>query len=360
MYKISVIVPVYKVEKFLSKCLDSIINQTLKEIEIIIVDEGDRDECRTIIDDYEKSDKRIKTIHEKNGSYGLAVNKAIDIASAKYISIIESDDYADLNMLEDLYRLAEDNNCDIVKSDWYNYYGNSDINIKCNNVSSSRGVTNASENKDLLKLQASIWSAIYKRDFLNKNNIRFLSTPGGSYQDTSFGIKAFMCAERVLLTNKAYIHYRQDNPKSSIKSTGKVFSICDEFNEIENFIKSREDLELYLEYIYAIQYRAYFYNMLRISENYVQEFLDVYSSKFKALYEQGHLGAYFFKRNKKNELLCLINNKEKFLKIYKRKLISNKLRDFRKKIISVKINYSGISIVFLGRQIIGGKQCRLL
>lgn len=91
--KISVIVPIYKVEKYLVQCIDSILNQTLKDIEVILVDEGDRDACRFIIDHYEQNDKRVKAIHEKNGGYGASVNKGMEIAVGEYISIIESDDF---------------------------------------------------------------------------------------------------------------------------------------------------------------------------------------------------------------------------------------------------------------------------
>ncbi len=353
MTKVSVIVPVYKVESFLRKCLDSVVNQTLKDIEIIIIDEGDFDECRKIIDEYAAKDSRIIAIHEKNGCYGTAVNKGLEIAQGKYVSIIESDDYAELNMLADLYNLAEKHNCDVVKSDWFNYWGEGERNIKCSRIPNSDGVTNALEDKTLLKIQPSIWSAIYNLEFLNTNKIRFLNTNGGTFQDTSFHLKVMMCAKKVLLTNKAYIHYRQDNPNSSVKSKGKVYALCDEFNEIENFVKAREDLSVnFLEQIYSIQYRAYFGNLLRISDEYVNDFIEVYSAKFKTLYEQGVLRDYFFKRNRREEVMALIFDKEKFFKIYKKKLKRKTLREMRKNLISIHIDTSHISIVLFGREIV--------
>lgn len=102
--KISVIVPIYKVEKYLVQCIDSILNQTLKDIEVILVDEGDRDACRFIIDHYEQNDKRVKAIHEKNGGYGASVNKGMEIAVGEYISIIESDDFIEPTMYEEMYK----------------------------------------------------------------------------------------------------------------------------------------------------------------------------------------------------------------------------------------------------------------
>lgn len=105
--KVSVIIPVYKVEKYLVQCLDSIVGQTLKDIEIIIVDEGDKDACRYIIDHYEQADKRVIAIHEKNGGYGASVNKGFDIAKGEYIGIVESDDFIAPEMYEEMYNYAK-------------------------------------------------------------------------------------------------------------------------------------------------------------------------------------------------------------------------------------------------------------
>ena len=119
--RVSIIIPAYKMETFLSECINSVLNQTLKDIEIIIVDEGDLDECRAIIDFYEKQDSRIKTIHEHNGGYGASVNKGINLATGEYIGIVEADDFVDEKMFENLYNLATKHTADIVKSDFYNY-----------------------------------------------------------------------------------------------------------------------------------------------------------------------------------------------------------------------------------------------
>lgn len=114
--KVSIIVPVYKVEKYLVQCLDSIVGQTLKDIEIIIVDEGDKDACRYIIDHYEQADKRVIAIHEKNGGYGASVNKGLAIAKGEYIGIVESDDFIAPEMYEEMYNYAKKLDADIVKT----------------------------------------------------------------------------------------------------------------------------------------------------------------------------------------------------------------------------------------------------
>ena len=125
MPKVSVIVPIYKVEKYLVQCIDSIINQTLKDIEIILVDEGDMDACRYIIDHYEQTDSRVKTIHEKNGGYGASVNKGLDIATGEYVAIVESDDFIEPEMYEEMYAYAKKLDADIVNTPYYEYWDKS-------------------------------------------------------------------------------------------------------------------------------------------------------------------------------------------------------------------------------------------
>ena len=115
--KVSIIVPTYNVEKYLAECMETIIAQTLKDIEIICVDDGSTDNSGTILDSYAAKDNRIKVIHKENGGYGKAMNVGLDNASGEYIGIVEPDDKIELNMYETLYLAAEKNNVDFVKGD---------------------------------------------------------------------------------------------------------------------------------------------------------------------------------------------------------------------------------------------------
>ena len=110
MAKVSVIVPVYNVEKYLKQCLDSIVDQTLEDLEIVLVDDGSVDSSGTICDEYAKKDARIKVIHKKNGGLSDARNVAIDIAKGEYITFVDSDDYVTDDYVESLYKLLVENN----------------------------------------------------------------------------------------------------------------------------------------------------------------------------------------------------------------------------------------------------------
>ena len=355
MPKVSVLVPVYNVEKDLRECLDSLINQTLEDIEIICINDGSTDSSAQILEEYRTKDKRIRIIHKTNTGYGNSMNIGLNNARGEYVGILESDDFTEKNMYEDLYNLAKEYDADIVKSDWYCYWTQKNDSRKCGKISpkKSNKIINALQEKSLLKLQPSIWSAVYKRDFLNSNNLNFLETPGASYQDTSFYLKSIISAQKIVLTPKAYVHYRQDNLNSSCRSREKVFAICNEFNEVENFIQSNPEYQTeFQEYIYAIQYRAYFATMMRIDERYVDDFLEVFSNKFRELYNKGCLGGFFFSRNNKQDVLCLINNKKKFLKIYQREMKKSAREAKRRGIISVRLNDSRLSVSVFNKELV--------
>ena len=112
---ISVIVPIYKVEDYLKRCIDSIINQTYKNLEVILVDDGSPDNCPQICDDYAKQDTRIKVIHKENGGLSDARNAGMQIATGEYISFIDSDDYVDVDMLNILLDVMVQNDCEIAQ-----------------------------------------------------------------------------------------------------------------------------------------------------------------------------------------------------------------------------------------------------
>lgn len=352
---ISIIVPVYKVEKYLRQCIESIINQTLTDIEIILIDEGDLDECRKIIDEYEAKDKRIKTIHEKNGGYGASMNKGFAIASGEYIGIVEADDFVDKNMFLDLYKIAKENNADIVKSDFYNYNTVKNQSIKaCNLIKvKTNKILNVKNNPSILRIVPSIWSAIYKREFLKKYNIKFLETKGGSYQDTSFAFKTLSLAEKIVFTPKAYLYYRTDNESSSVNNSEKVFPICDEYTEITNFVESHPDLKEYINTPKLLnQYFTYLWNLKRIKPEFREQFIDKFTDEFREFYNKNELTKDFYKKVDPKIINLLINDKKKFTD-YIDRLIRKKLRhDKRKKLFSIRLNTSRLNVILFGKQLI--------
>jgi glycosyltransferase involved in cell wall biosynthesis len=244
--KISIIIPIYNVNKYLRECLDSIINQTLKTIEIICVNDGSTDNSLEIIKEY-IHDNRIIIINKNNSGYGDSMNQGLNIASGEYIGIVESDDFIDINMFENLYKIIKKGDIDIIRSNFYLYWEKNKkeaLNFKILKNLYNK-IFNPMELQNIFLVQPSIWAGIYKKLFLIKNDIKFLTTPGASYQDTSFFYKTLYKANKIFCTKKAFYYYRQTNSNSSVNNNtlNKVIFAHIELNEIEKFIK--KDVKLY-------------------------------------------------------------------------------------------------------------------
>lgn len=271
--KVSVIIPVYNVEKYLKECLDSVINQTLKEIEIICIDDGSTDNSGKILDEYAKKDVRIKVIHKENEGYGKAMNIGLDIAyktNSEYIGIVEPDDFVDLKMYEELYNKTKENDVDIVKSNYYKYsiYSNEIKKELCCPFDKSRiynQIITPLKHLEVFNGAPSIWSSIYRSNFLRSKHIYFLESPGASFQDTSFWIKTLIEAKQVIFIENSYVYYRTNNPKSSVKNNKKIFCICDEFEELEKWYSKENELQRKL--INTLKIDKYNWNFNRLDKN---------------------------------------------------------------------------------------------
>ncbi len=244
--KISVIVPVYNVENYLSQCLESIINQTLKEIEIICVNDGSTDKSKEILEKYQKDDPRIIIVNKQNEGYGSACNIGLKLARGGYISIIESDDFIEHKMFEEMYALAKNNDVDIVKSSYFEYKdNNSDKKSEINKINWSelyqmpKEVFSIIDCSQLVYFHPSIWSCIYKKSFLDKNYIKFVEEKGAGWVDNPFQIQTLCLAERILYTDNAYYYYRLTNPTSS-SNIVSIKNPFDRSDEVHNFLENKK------------------------------------------------------------------------------------------------------------------------
>lgn len=247
--KVSIIVPVYNVENYLHQCIDSIITQSLKEIEIICVDDGSTDSSSVILDEYAKKDERIIVIHKENSGYGHTMNIGIDTARGSYIGIVESDDFIEYNMFEVLYNKAVEHNLDQVKSEYFKIYDTEDNKIAreefsqfevfdmYNKVFSPKELT--CEFLLDYEIPRVVWSNLYNRNYIKKNNIRFNETAGASYQDIGFTFMLLLTGDRVMLIPDRFYHYRITNPASSMNNTAKIMAIYDEYSYTEKYIKEQ-------------------------------------------------------------------------------------------------------------------------
>ena len=181
MVKVSVVIPIYNVEKYLHDCLDTIVNQTLKDIEIICVNDGSTDSSLEIIKEYANCDDRITVIDQPNGGHAVATNVGIQHATGKYLFLMDSDDILKLNALKDTYKIAEDKNVDFVLFKAINYDDEQDKYYEAENYSMNMVAHRVKDNvfsyddiKDLIfKITVTPWSKLYNRKFIMDNNITF-------------------------------------------------------------------------------------------------------------------------------------------------------------------------------------------
>jgi glycosyltransferase involved in cell wall biosynthesis len=294
---LSIIIPVFNVEPYLRQCVESVRAQTLKEIEIICVDDGSTDESLNILKELAKQDERITVISKKNSGYGDSMNRGFEAAAGKYVGIVESDDWVDNNMFEVLYRAAEENQAEIVKSGFYITKTTPTLTEELYNVISPRlenTVFCPAENSEVFWYQPSIWSGIYLREFLIKNRIQFRATPGASYQDTGFHMKVLSAAQRMYYIPAAYLHYRSDNPNASVKSKDKAYFICEEMESSIAFADSltgdfatdsrKKELRGIL---WAIAFGLYLWNLKRLDAGLKKEFFVRMRKDFTAAEKAG-------------------------------------------------------------------------
>lgn len=275
MPKVSIVVPVYNVEQYLCQCLDSIVAQTMKDIEIICVDDGSTDLSGEIIDRYAELDDRIKVFHKNNAGYGAAMNAGIKLATGDYIGIVESDDKIEPKMYESLYEAAQNNNLDFVKSDAYYWFDKLKYqkHVHDENLDALYNRVLGEDERNLFfDFFMNIWTGIYKKEFLFQNSILFNESPGASYQDNGFWMQTCFYAKRAMWLNEAFYYYRQDNPEASVKSTAKMMAMTKEYEYLEELIKARQQ-EYLLPYVYAMRLVRLKGTFYRIDDKCKYEFI---------------------------------------------------------------------------------------
>ncbi len=286
---VSVIVPVYNMAPYLPECLDSLMDQSMSDLEIICVDDGSTDGSGLILDEYARRDDRIRVIHKKNSGYGHSMNIGLDAARGEYIGILESDDFAAQDMFYKLYHAAKNNDADVVKGNFAEVRETGRTETRFGNWAVYGKVFPAKEFPELLYDRMSIWSALYRREFLNQNGIRFHETPGASFQDTSFFFMVWLHSERMLLIPEITVNYRMTNGNSSINSPSKTFCICNEFNHIEKHLDKIEASAEIRQIEQIMKYMKYEWNFRRLGEQYQYAFLLEMAAQFREADEKGLL-----------------------------------------------------------------------
>lgn len=215
-YKVSVVVPVFQVEKYINRCVESILNQTLKGIEIILVDDQSPDRCPLICDDFASKYENIRVVHKKNEGLGLARNSGMSIANGEFVAFVDSDDFIALDMMEKLYNECKVNQLDVIYSEFnvddypgYNVFPHPESLYEGKLIESLRLDFLGAEPEYIssLKYEASACKGLYSLELLQKHKIKFLSEREYISEDVLFNLEVLNVARRVKVVPWQLYHY---------------------------------------------------------------------------------------------------------------------------------------------------------
>jgi glycosyltransferase involved in cell wall biosynthesis len=257
--KVSIIVPIYNMEKYLKRCLESLVNQSLTEIEIILVNDGSTDKSAAIITEFERSDTRIKVLHKENEGVSSARNEGIKMASGEYIGFVDPDDWVNHHMYKKLYEEAQENYIDIVMCSYIRETGKFSKEKKYNLpekvVYDRAGIKSNVLRRligpykkeiaypEMLDAWGTVWSKIYRSELIKNKFITFTDLNEiGTNEDSLFNIESFYYADSFVFVNYPYYHYWKSN-HSSVTSTYKPKlkeQWMNLYKKIEDFIQEKK------------------------------------------------------------------------------------------------------------------------
>jgi len=283
MPKISIIVPVYKVEKYLKRCLDSIRAQTFIEWECILIDDGSPDKSGIICDEYSEKDSRFIVIHQKNAGSAEARNVGLKNARGKYIICVDADDWIEKKYLEELYNVASLNDADVVGCNLIREYPRKSIVVK---------ILMPETNKDCIsslltgQLQGFLHVKLIKKSLIIENNITFVKDIN-MWEDLIFSVKVFYYAEKIFRVESELYHYRY-NPISLTNTFGesRARDLKGAADEIENFLNKQNISSFFQDDLLALKTRVKSDILFESKKDIKKKYISIYPEVDEILYNK--------------------------------------------------------------------------
>lgn len=312
---LSIIIPVYNVQDYVEKCLDSLINQTLKNIEVIIIDDGSTDKTGEIVDTYkQKYPDLFKVFHKKNEGVSIARNVGLENVTGEYIGFLDPDDWVSYDMYEKLYQVAIKNNCDIVACDTLAIYPDKKVLIESH-------INETSTIEDLmLNAYAVLWNKIYKREIIGE--VKFKQVIGMNFcEDVRFLYMVYPQIKKIGVIHEALHNYLQRSGSLTYVYNEKLYQLIDSLDDIVSYYKEQNLYEKYydeLEYSYVRYLFATFIKRLAKTKNKVE-----FDRGVNFVLDKVNTN---FPNYKKNKYIKKLNGKSLYLKYFNKffaKLVFN-------------------------------------
>lgn len=309
--KVSVVMPSLNVGEFIAECIESVIDQTMADIEIICVDAGSTDGTLEILREYEQKDSRVRVILSDKKSYGYQINLGFSRAQGEYLAIVETDDYIRKDMYENLYAVAKENDLDYVKANYARFKGaGKNRTFQHANIVESDYYYNrvlwAGDELSVFNGSVYPWAGIYKRSFIADNNIKLNETPGASYQDNGFCFQVYAYGKRGYFVKDEFYFLRREEQDASYYAPHKVNEIFVEFDFIYNFLVESGFYDVFAPRFWKLKYQTFCWRANMLADEHKLEFMQRFADDFKTAFQNGTLNTACFDNNEKAYLFNIM------------------------------------------------------
>ncbi|MBE6499014.1 MAG: glycosyltransferase [Methanobrevibacter thaueri] len=305
--KVSVVIPVYNVEEFLGECLDSIVNQTLKDIEIICVNDGSKDKSLEILNYYAANDDRFIVIDQENGGHAVATNRGMELARGKYLYLMDSDDFVELNTLEEAYNYAEEKDVDFVIFQSMNYVTDEDRYYKAENYSMEKvadfvgdSVFNYRDLGDLIfNITVTPWSKLYRTNFVRDCGATF--PEGLIFDDNIFFWDVLFSAKKIAFLRKHLFNRRWYSYSSTTAGDQRFLDSIDINNLMIDRFKKYGAFEQHKKTLYNRKVNMTYNRFVDIKPEFEQMFFEKLHDDYKKVVNDGYYEDYLSVLDNRNK-----------------------------------------------------------
>ncbi len=333
MPKVTIVIPSLNVQPYIRECLDSVVHQTLTDLEIFCVDAGSTDGTLEIEQEYERQDSRVRILEDTAHSTGYAKNLGIDLAASGYVAIVEPDDYIAEDMMEKLYDAAVRYDLDMVKGNYRSFLGEGKARLFAEKAVSLCGedyekVIDPRSDNRYFGWDMYTWTGLYRKSFLEVYGIRHNESGGAAFQDVGFWFQTFCYARRIMLLRDYFYHYRRDNPNASVNNPNRTFVMCEEYRFVKERISRDSRIwERVLPAYYHALFRSYFVTYERLDRALRPDFVKRFYAEMREGYEQGAVCRELFDAYELDYLDVLLKSGKEFAdKLEKQKADMEKKR----------------------------------